>query len=149
MKIFWPWLAKILFLVAILEGWFLYNLHQKNLELIAINSDLYDQLDQTQKTLAETTEQLKTVEKKTVGGMLDETNKALVSAWETLLDKVQIELNKTRENTSRLFDDQSPSENDHENMDDLPGDTLDNPDSTAPSEPENSELPTTISGERT
>lgn len=108
MKILWPWLAKILLVVAILEGWFLYTIHQKNLELMATNSALQSQLEQTQQSLEETRELLQAMEKKTLKGMLEETNKAVVSGWQKLLDRVESELEKAREDLSDLSEPQTP-----------------------------------------
>ncbi|MFT6791633.1 MAG: hypothetical protein ACJA04_000840 [Cellvibrionaceae bacterium] len=113
MKIFWPWLAKILFVVVIFEGWLLYDFYQKNRTLIALSSDLQDQLNQTEKNLAETTEQLQAVEKKTLEGMFSETNKAMISGWELLLDRVQEELNKAREQSPEPPDNSEIPQKDH------------------------------------
>lgn len=104
MKSFWSWSAKVLFLVVIMQAWFLYDYYQKNITLLQLNKEYTEYLKDSDIRITELEEQLIATEKKTVDGMLKETNKAMVEGWENLLDKVEQELEKARKAVPELLE---------------------------------------------
>ncbi len=109
MKTFWSWLAKVLLVVAVIEAWFLYDFYHKNEQLLAENVQLETELFQAKELLLTAEEKIASLENKSLEGMLKETNKAVVSGWEKLLDAVENELNKARESIGELSQPESPS----------------------------------------
>ncbi len=108
MKVFWSWFAKILLVVAIIEAWFLYDMYTKNQQLISENIELEKQLIETQDSLSSAQAKIEELEKTSIEGMLKETNKAVISGWETLLDAVESELNKAKKSIDSTIDDLKP-----------------------------------------
>lgn len=97
MKTFWSWAAKILLVVALVEAWYIYDLHNKNEALIADNVNLETQLAQSEQALATVRSEIEELEKRSLEGVLKETNKAVISGWEKLLNTVEKELEKARD----------------------------------------------------
>jgi hypothetical protein len=54
MKTFWSVLAKILLVVVIIEGWFIYDLHQKKQQLLIDNIELETKLLASEEALTQT-----------------------------------------------------------------------------------------------
>ena len=106
MKTFWSILAKILLLVVIIETWFVYDLHTKNKNLLAKNIELENKVLRAEKDLGEAFSKIESLEKKSLEGVLKETNKAVISGWELLLKRVEEELGKARETLSDLLGDE-------------------------------------------
>ena len=104
MKSFWSMAAKALFVIAVIQAWFLYDLYRQNTALTAVNEEYAGYLKDSEAKIAELQEQLEETEKKTVDGILKETNKAVVQGWESLLDKVEQELQKAREAVPELLE---------------------------------------------
>ena len=101
MKTFWTWLAKILLVIVIIEGAFIYHLYTKNEHLVSENIELENQLLASEKELNETRTLAEALEKKTLEGVMRETNKAVISGWETLMRTVEEELEKAKDGLSR------------------------------------------------
>ncbi len=153
MKIFWSWLAKILLVVVIVEAWFLYDMHTKNQQLISDNVELEKQLLETQDSLTAAQAKIEELEKTSIEGMLKETNKAVVSGWETLLDAVESELKKARKSIDSTIDDLKTEPNTQElppadnEKQVTPGSEL--PDSMPEAESKSNSISQPIQGERT
>ena len=111
MKVFWAWSAKLLFVLLLIAGWMLYQKHNAYEALLANNLLLDAQLKQTQEDLAHVYEENTALEKKTVEGLLRETNKVVVSGWETLLNSVENELNQARKRIEQEADDEKNNKN--------------------------------------
>ncbi|MGH1486994.1 MAG: hypothetical protein ACRBCI_12320 [Cellvibrionaceae bacterium] len=109
MKTFWSLLAKILLIVVVVESWFLYDFYQKNQQLLTDNVELETKLLSSEQALAEVSTKLEQLEKRSLEGMLKETNKAVVSGWETLLNAVQEELNKAKEAIPSIIGNSDPN----------------------------------------
>lgn len=97
MKAFWPAVAKALGVVVVIQACFLYDFYQKHQGLLADNTALESKVLATEKELNVAAARIEAMEKASLEGVLKESNKAIVSGWETLLDTVQGELNKARE----------------------------------------------------
>jgi hypothetical protein len=97
MKTFWSWLVKILLVIAVVEAWFLYDFYQKNQSLISENIELETQLLISQEALTEANKRVEQLEKQSLEGVLKQTNKAVVSGWEKLMNTVEEELKKARD----------------------------------------------------
>lgn len=97
MKNFWAWSATILFVLLLLLIGYSYDRHQAYEELVAINQQLEADVAEVKQSLAEAHLKNKELEKKSLEGMLNETNKVVISGWEALLNKVEKELSKARE----------------------------------------------------
>jgi hypothetical protein len=111
MKTFWSWLAKILFVVAIVQAWFLYDFYNKNQKLISENIELETQLLTSQEALAEAQARAEQLEKQSLEGVLKQTNKAVVSGWEKLMNTVEEELQKARDAMPNILgNEQQPSD---------------------------------------
>lgn len=104
MKSFWSVSAKGLFVIVLLQAWFLYDIYRQNTVLSAVNEEYSGYLKDSEAKIAELEQQLAETEKKTVDGILKETNKAVVQGWESLLDKVEQELNKARAAVPELLE---------------------------------------------
>lgn len=102
MKTFWSYLAKILLVVVVVESWFLYDFFHKNEQLLAENTQLEKELFESKEALLASENKMAELEKKSLEGMLKQTNKAVVSGWEKLLNTVEAELNKARESIHEL-----------------------------------------------
>ncbi len=110
MSLFWSWAAKLLLLVVLVQGWFLYDVYQKNSTLASSSETLSLQLQAAEASLAQLESQLAVMEKRTLDGMLEQSNKALVSGWETLLNKVEKELQKAKQAIPALLEPDAPDE---------------------------------------
>jgi hypothetical protein len=141
MKAFWSVLAKILFVLVLVQTWFLYDFYSKSQVLIVNNVQLEQQLSVANKALANVNEALATANKKIVtlevsslDSVLKETNKAVINSWQALLNTVEGELNKARESIDSTIDDLRQE---------LPAD------GGEPSGDKKQETPVIIDGERT
>ncbi len=110
MKMFWAWSAKILFVLLLVAIWYIYTQHNVIQTLTDENTVLIDQLDETQELLELANSKNAELEKKSLEGMLSETNKAIVSGWEKLLDSVEGELDKARQLLQEKGIDNAPSD---------------------------------------
>ncbi len=102
MKTFWSLLAKILLVVVLVQAWFLYDYYNKNQQLLTENVQIETELFQTKESLLAAEKKASDLEKRSLEGMLKETNKAVVSGWEKLLDAVENELDKARDSIGGL-----------------------------------------------
>lgn len=100
MKNLWRWATKILFVLLLVSGWYIYEQDDRYKQLEKEYSALSKELEKTQILLAEQKTHSEALEKKTIDSILKETNKAVISGWETLLDTVEKELNKARSSIS-------------------------------------------------
>jgi len=156
MKSFWSLSAKALLVIVLLQAWFLYDMYRQNTALTSVNDEYSQYLEDSENKIAELEKQLAETEKKTVDGILKETNKAVVQGWESLLDKVEEELEKARSSVPELFEleqqlePSTPPKSTEPDQEPLPGDEP-NPDTTdEPSEDDESTTPPVlIPGEMT
>jgi uncharacterized protein YlxW (UPF0749 family) len=135
MKTFWSWSAKILLILLLVSVWYVYEQKKEYETLQASHQQLTLELANAKKALADLYQENQVLEKKSVEGLLRETNKVVVSGWETLLNAVEDELNKAREMIQQK---QVPADNEADSIA-IPNE------SGSPS----SELPVIINGERT
>ena len=112
MKAFWSVLAKVLFVLVLVQAWFLYDFYSKSQVLIVDNVQLEQQLLVANEALANVNEALATANKKVVmleesslDSVLKETNKAVINSWQALLNTVEGELNKARKSIDSTIDD--------------------------------------------
>lgn len=138
MKTFWSVLAKVLFVVALIQAWFLYDFFNKNQTLIADNVNLEQQLLTANESLVAANKKIEILEKNSIDSVLKETNKAVVEGWETLLDAVEGELEKAKKSIGSTIEDLRPEE------ESTSGDSL-----TIPKEENVEQSPKVIEGERT
>jgi hypothetical protein len=110
-------LAKILFVVAIVQAWFLYDFYNKNQKLISENIELETQLLTSQEALAEAQARAEQLEKQSLEGVLKQTNKAVVSGWEKLMNTVEEELQKARDAMPNILGDEQQSSSQSESND--------------------------------
>ena len=156
MKSFWSLSAKALLVIVLLQAWFLYDMYRQNTALTSVNDEYSQYLEDSENKIAELEKQLAETEKKTVDGILKETNKAVVQGWESLLDKVEEELEKARSSVPELFEleqqpePDTPPKSTEPDQEPLPDDEP-NPDTTdEPSEDDESTTPPVlIPGEMT
>ena len=156
MKSFWSLSAKALLVIVLLQAWFLYDMYRQNMALTSVNDEYSQYLEDSENKIAELEKQLAETEKKTVDGILKETNKAVVQGWESLLDKVEEELEKARSSVPELFEleqqpePDTPPKSTEPDQEPLPDDEP-NPDTTdEPSEDDESTTPPVlIPGEMT
>lgn len=111
MKTFWSLSAKILLVVVIVQAWFLYDYYNKNQQLMAENVQIETELFEAKEALLAVEKKATELEKRSLEGMLKETNKAVVSGWEKLLDAVEGELDKARESIGELREPKASVEN--------------------------------------
>lgn len=114
MKAAWAWLAKILFVIILVGVWYIYEQDKQYEALLSSHTELDSKVVMLEQQLQKLGEENAELEKKSVEGILRETNKVVVSGWEALLEKVEKELNKAKQ----LMPPQSssdPSTNDQEN----------------------------------
>jgi len=137
MKSFWSGLAKVLFVFALIQGWFLYDFFNKNQRLLADNARLEQQLLSAGESLAVANKKIETLEKNSIDTVLKETNKAVVEGWETLLDTVEGELEKAKKSIDSTIEGLRPEES-------IESDSL-----HIPEEGTIESSPKVISGERT
>lgn len=104
MKSFWSISAKALFVIVLLQAWFLYDMYRQNTALTAVNDEYSAYLKDSEEKIAKLQTQLAETEKKTLDGILNETNKAVVQGWESLLNKVEQELEKAKSAVPELLD---------------------------------------------
>lgn len=97
MKTIGYWVAKIAVIALLVAVWFLYQKNIENEHLRVENQRLSLELAEVKRSLDELTLANQALEKKSVEGLLRETNKVVVSGWETLLNTVEKELDKARE----------------------------------------------------
>ena len=97
MKQVWSWLAKILIIVVIVQGWFIYQFLEDKKALSLENQALTAQLETAVEQINKNEKQIAILKKKSVEGLLDETNRAVISGWEALMNKVEDELDKALE----------------------------------------------------
>jgi hypothetical protein len=123
--------TKILSICLIVAIAYIYHQDKEHSSLVVENQQLTEQLAKANALLMKSEEKITLLEKKSIEGMLEETNKVVVSGWETLLDTVKEELTKAKErfNVQGL------------NLDDfnLDGFTADGSKSEAPSSTPNSQ----------
>lgn len=93
----WSLMTKILLALLLVSFWFLYDKHKQYEILLAERDALKEELVVANQSISQLTEQNEELEKKSVEGLLRETNKVVVSGWETLLNTVEEELNKAKE----------------------------------------------------
>lgn len=112
MKAFWSVLAKILFVLVLIQAWFLYEFYNTNQALIVDNVQLEQQLltandalDSVNEALTNANNKIETLEKNSLDSMLKETNKAVINSWEALLNTVEGELNKARKSIDSTIND--------------------------------------------
>jgi len=110
-KTFWSLLAKILLVIVLVQAWFLYDYYNKNQQLMAENVQIETELFQTKESLLAAEQKAEELEKRSLEGMLKETNKAVVSGWEKLLDAVESELDKARDSIGDLRQQESDVQN--------------------------------------
>ena len=112
MKTFWSWSAKILFIIVVFSAFYIYQQKASYEQLVLENKQLRLELSAAQKMLSDEQSKVAALEKKTLDGMLEETNKVVVSGWETLLGSVKAELEKARQlmKQSTSSDAESPEE---------------------------------------
>ena len=103
MKTFWSWLAKILLVVSIVEGWLIYDYYSKHQLLLVENGRLEEKLSQTELKLDTALAKVEALEKNSIEGKLKDTNQAIVDGWELLLERVEQELSKARESLPQLL----------------------------------------------
>ena len=103
MKSLWSWLAKILLVVALVEGWFIYSFYTDKQALLVEKQDIASRLQQSEQNLSAANEKIAQMERDRLEGRLRETNKAIVSGWEQLLDTVEGELQKARKSIPALL----------------------------------------------
>ena len=144
MKTIWPWLGKLFIVFIVIEGWFIYDFYTKNQLLITENLVLESELLQSQQNLAKAEEKIQILEKSSVKGMLEETNKAIMSSWESILDTVKRELEQARDtlsSTEKVAPDgpKKPSQQGGAPLMPREGENLETPESS----------PSVIQGERT
>lgn len=105
MKTFLSTLAKIFFVLLLIQGWFLYEYYNKNQVLIADNIQLEQQLLVANESLVVINEKVEKLEKNSLNSVLKETNEAVVKGWESLLNSVESELERARESVDSTIDD--------------------------------------------
>lgn len=137
MKRFWSVLAKVLFVVALIQGWFLYDFFNKNQMLLAENIRSEQQLLTLDELLAAANKRIEVLEKNSIDNVLKETNKAVVEGWETLLDTVEGELEKAKKSIDSTIEGLRPEE------------SIENNNLHTPKEEIIESSPEVISGERT
>jgi hypothetical protein len=89
--------TKILSICLIVAIAYIYHQDKEHGSLAVENQQLTEQLAKANALLLESEEKIALLEKKSIEGMLEETNKVVVSGWETLLDTVKEELTKAKE----------------------------------------------------
>jgi len=89
--------TKILSFCLIVAIAYIYHQDKEHGSLVVENQQLTTQLEKANALLRESEENIALLEKKSIEGMLEETNKVVVSGWETLLDTVKEELAKAKE----------------------------------------------------
>jgi predicted nucleic acid-binding Zn-ribbon protein len=111
MKTFWSTLAKILFVLVLIQAWFLYDFYQNNQALIADNIQLEqkllaanDSLENLNTSLDMANKKIETLEKNSFDNVLKDTNKAVINSWEALLNTVEGELEKARKSIDSTID---------------------------------------------
>ncbi len=92
----WSWLAKVLLVITILGLWYIYQQDKQYQELFAAKQSLEVQIIDLESQLEKLQQKNTELEKKSVDGILRETNKVVISGWETLLNKVEQELDKAK-----------------------------------------------------
>ena len=122
MKAFWSVLAKVLFVVVLIQAWFLYDFYNKSQFLIVDKVLLEQQLLAASESLVSANEALvsangkiELLEKSSLENVLKETNKAVVNSWEALLNTVEGELNKARKSIDSTIEElrqELPAEDD-------------------------------------
>lgn len=145
MKTIWSTITKILFVLVLIQAWFLYEFHNKNQGLIAENVQLEQQLLSVNNSLITVNDSLtaankkiEVLEKNSLEGVLQDTNKAVINSWEALLDTVEDELEKARKSIDSTIDGLRQE---------LPAD--DGQLNSEKKEPSIEEIPKIIKGERT
>lgn len=96
MKRFWALIAKISFALLLISFWFIYDKRNQYERLLAEHEMLKEELVLANQSISQLTDKNEELEKKSVEGLLRETNKVVVSGWETLLNTVEEELNKAK-----------------------------------------------------
>lgn len=119
MKSFWSISAKALFVIVLLQAWFLYDMYRQNTALTAVNDEYSAYLKDSEEKIAKLQTQLAETEKKTLDGILNETNKAVVQGWESLLNKVEQELEKAKSAVPDLLEIE-PLQDDNAGMSEAP-----------------------------
>jgi len=104
MKSFWSLAAKFLLVIVLIQAWFLYDMHRQNTVLLSANEEYSAYLEDSEAKITQLQAQLAETEKKTVDGILKETNKAVIQGWESLLNKVEEELEKAKEVLPELLE---------------------------------------------
>jgi hypothetical protein len=96
--------TKILSICLIVAIAYIYYQDREHVSLVGNNQQLVEQLEQANLLLLESEEKIALLEKKSIEGILEETNKVVVSGWETLLDTVKDELTKAKERFNTELD---------------------------------------------
>ena len=105
----WEWSAKIMIVLLLVCLWHIFEQKKENQQLRLDNSALSVELENTRQLLVEEQAKSEALAKKTLEGLLKETNKAVVKGWEALLDNVEKELDKAS-SSMRSGDTESDSE---------------------------------------
>ena len=105
----WAWSAKIMIVLLLVCLWHIFEQKKENQQLRLDNSALSVELENTRQLLVEEQAKSEALAKKTLEGLLKETNKAVVKGWEALLDNVEKELDKAS-SSMRSGDTESDSE---------------------------------------
>ena len=112
MKSFWSVLAKVLFVLVLIQAWFLYDFYNKNQALIVDNVQLEQKLLAANESLVgvnaaltSANTKIEVLEKNSLDSVLKETNKAVINSWQALLNTVEGELEKARKSIDATVDD--------------------------------------------
>lgn len=95
---FTPTLITIILAIGlVIAVAYIYHQDKRYRQALLDNQRLLLELDEKSLRLQQAEKTIVALEKKSVEGILEETNKAVVSGWETLLDTVKGELDKAKE----------------------------------------------------
>ncbi|MGS2716537.1 hypothetical protein ACVBE9_00020 [Eionea flava] len=101
----------ILVIIVVIAMAYTYHQDKQYRYVLLENQRLLLELDDKSMRLQEAEKTIVALEKKSVEGILKETNKVVVSGWETLLDTVKGELDKAKERINneaeKLLNDES------------------------------------------
>ena len=86
----------VLLVLLLISLWYIHDQHNRYERLEQDYSNVIQELENTKAQLAAEQGRSEALEKKSIEGILKETNKAVISGWETLLNTVEKELEKAR-----------------------------------------------------
>ena len=96
MKSFWSYAAKLLFVLVLIQFWFLYDLQEKNTALMLSNDEYLASLEFAEANISRLEAELVEAEKNSVEGIIKQGNEAVLKSWDSLLDLFERELEKAR-----------------------------------------------------